>query len=248
MDMTLIEKFRQIRKLPDFLFFLPAKIIFLLRYVMRHEIVDPHKYIGAKKAPAVILIWHNRLLFFPVMFPRWEREHTAALISASRDGQYIADLCRQWHVESIRGSSSRKSAKVMGEAMDCLKRGKFVAMTPDGPRGPRYSMSRGPVRMASETGLKVYPLAILYSSYWELKGWDKFQIPKPWAKITLKVGEPVVIPPDLTEEEVDQWREVLRKKLNEISGVTPEMEKEAERDAIEYAARKAAKRNRKLEK
>ena len=71
--MTLIEKFRQIKKFPDFLFFLPAKIIFLLRYVMRHEIVDPHKYIGAKKAPAVILIWHNRLLFFPGSNPASSR-------------------------------------------------------------------------------------------------------------------------------------------------------------------------------
>ena len=52
------------------------------------------------------------------------------------------------------------------------------------------------------------------------------------------------IPPDLTEEEVEKWREDLRKKLNLISGVTPEMEKEAEKDAVEYAARKAAKRNK----
>ena len=132
----------------------------------------------------------------------------------------------------------------MGAAVESLKKGKYVAMTPDGPRGPRYSMSLGPVRMASETGVKLIPVAINYSSYWELKSWDKFQIPKPWAKITYVIGEALHIPGELTEEEVEQWREELRKKLNLISGVTPEMEKEAEKDAVEYAARKAAKRNK----
>ena len=242
--MSFIRKFREIKKLPDWIFYIPAKLIFLFRYLMRTEIIDPHGHLGSEGAPGVIIIWHNRLLFFPVMCPRWEREHTSALISASRDGQYIADLCKQWNVESIRGSSSRKSVQVMGEAVESLKNGRYVAMTPDGPRGPRYSMSRGPVRMASETCVKLIPVAINYSSYWELKSWDRFQIPKPWAKITYVLGEALHIPPDLTEEDVEKWREELRKKLNLISGVTPEMEKEAEKDAVEYAARKAAKRNK----
>ena len=177
--MSFIRKFREIKKLPDWIFYIPAKLIFLFRYLMRTEIIDPHGHLGSEGAPGVIIIWHNRLLFFPVMCPRWEREHTSALISASRDGQYIADLCRQWKVESIRGSSSRKSVQVMAAAVESLRKGKYVAMTPDGPRGPRYSISRGPVRMASETGVKLIPVAINYSSYWELKSWDKFQIPKP---------------------------------------------------------------------
>lgn len=243
--MSLKERFREIKKLPDWLFYIPAKLIFLLRFLMRHEVIDPEKFSGSRNAPAVAVIWHNRLLFFPVMCPRWERTHTVALISASRDGQYIADLCKQWDVDSIRGSSSRKSVHVMGEAVDHLKKGQFVAMTPDGPRGPRYSMSRGPIRMASETGVKIVPIAINYSSYWELKSWDKFQIPKPWAKISIVFGKTFSVPPDLTEEEVDKWREILRKKLNEISLVTPEMEKEAEKDDLEYKARKALKRNKK---
>ena len=242
--MSLIRNFREIKKLPDWIFYIPAKLIFLFRYLMRTEIIDPHGHLGAEGAPGVIIIWHNRLLFFPVMCPRWEREHTSALISASRDGQYIADLCKQWHVGSIRGSSSRTSVQVMGEAMESLRQGRYVAMTPDGPRGPRYSMSRGPVRMASEAGVKLIPVAVNYSSYWELKSWDKFQIPKPWAKITFILDEALEIPPDLTEEDVEKWRETLRKKLNDISGVTPEMEKEAVKDAEEYAARKAAKRNK----
>ena len=242
--MSLIPKFREIKKWPDWLFYIPAKIIMLLRHIMRNELIDPEGRFGSEAAPAVAVIWHNRLLFLAVMTPKWEREHTAALISASRDGQYIADMCKQWGLESIRGSSSRKNVQVMGEAVECLKRGKYVAITPDGPRGPRYSMSRGPVRLASETGVKIFPAAINYSSYWELKSWDKFRIPKPWAKITLHIGESFQIPPNLTDEEVDQWREILRKKLNEISQVTPEMEKEAEQDALEYAARKAAKRNK----
>ena len=105
-------------------------------------------------------------------------------------------------------------------------------------------MSRGPVRMASEMGVKVLPVSVNYSSYWELKSWDRFQIPKPWAKITIVYGKMIRIPPDLTDEEVDQWREILRKKLNETALVTPEMEKQAQEDDVEYRAKKAAQRRK----
>ena len=242
--MSLKQKFREIKKLPDFLFYIPAKLISFLRYVMRTEVIDPEGFVSSEDAPAVAICWHNRLLFFPVMCPLKKRKKTAALISASRDGQYIADLCKLWDLETIRGSSSRKSVQVMGEAVECLKKGMYVAMTPDGPRGPRYSMSRGPVRMACEMGVKVLPVSVNYSSYWELKSWDRFQIPKPWAKITIVYGKMIRIPPDLTDEEVDQWREILRKKLNETALVTPEMEKQAQEDDVEYRAKKAAQRRK----
>lgn len=242
--MAMLPKFREIKKWPDWMFYIPAKLISFLRFVMRHEVIDPEGFVSSQNTPAVAVCWHNRLLFFPVMCPLEKRKNTAALISASRDGQYIADLCRQWDLETIRGSSSRKSVQVMGEALECLKKGKYVAITPDGPRGPRYSMSRGPVRLASETGVQVLPVSVNYSSYWELKSWDRFQIPKPWAKITIVYGKMIRIPPDLTEEQTDQWREILRKKLNEIALVTPEMEKQAQEDDRKYRARKAAQRRK----
>ena len=215
---SLTYKFRQIKNFPDWVYWFPAKLLLLMRYIMRTEIIDEDNSIAGKNPPAITVTWHNRLLFFPAMFDRWEREHTVAVISASRDGEYIADLCRQFGIKSVRGSSSRKAVQVLlGATKAILKEKKYVSFTPDGPRGPKYTMSRGPIHLASETGVRILPIAVNYSSYWELKGWDRFQIPKPWAKITMHIGKAIFIPKNLTEEEMDTWRLKVQEQLNAIT-------------------------------
>ena len=217
----LIYRFRQIKKLPGWIFWLAAKILLGLRYVMRTEIIDDSRTLQTKDPPAIGILWHNRLLFFPTMIPRWEREHTMAVISASRDGEYIADLCHYLGVESVRGSTKRGAVKVQLGANRVVQSGKYVCYTPDGPRGPKYHMSPGPIRMASETGIRIVPMAVNYSSYWELKSWDNFQIPKPWAKLTLIIGNELRIPRDLTADEFEQWRKKAEEELNRVSLVEP---------------------------
>ena len=112
---------------------------------------------------------------------------------------------------------SKRGGVALHESLKCLNDKCNVSITPDGPRGPRYRMSRGPVIMASKTGVPVLPIAVNYSSYWEAKSWDKFQVPKPWAKVTLLLGDPINIPPDLSDEEMEEWRRLLEQKLNAIS-------------------------------
>ena len=198
-------RFRQIKKLPGWIFWLAAKIMFCMRHLMRTEIIDDCNTIQAKNPPAIGLLWHNRLLFFPTLFPRWEREHTMAVISASRDGEYIADLCHYFGVESVRGSTKSGAVKVQLGANRVVQEGKYILYTPDGPRGPKYHVSPGPIRLASENGIRIVPIAVNYSSYWELKSWDNFQIPKPWAKISLHLGTAFNVPPNLSKEELKWW-------------------------------------------
>ena len=215
--MSLKKKFRQIKKLPTWLFIPPVYFIKFMKFCMRTEIRDPNSCMNTETYPYITITWHNRLMFFPVMFPRFARKKTAALISASRDGQYIADVVTLFGIKSVRGSSSRRGAVALKASLDCLNDKCNLSMTPDGPRGPKYKMSKGPVIMASKTGFPVLPVSVNYSSYWELKSWDRFQIPKPWAKITLILGDPINIPPDLSDEETEEWRRVLEQKLNAIS-------------------------------
>ena len=215
--MSLKKKFRQIKKLPTWLFIPPVLLVRTMKLFMRTEIVDPHDYINPEKYPYISVTWHNRLLFFPVMCPKYARKKTAALISASRDGQYIADVVKLFGIKSVRGSTSRRASVALKGAIEFLNDKYNLSMTPDGPRGPRYKMSKGPVIMASKTGAPVLPVSVNYSSYWEAKSWDRFQIPKPWAKITLMVGDPVKIPADISDEEIEEWRQLLEDKLNEIS-------------------------------
>lgn len=220
--MNFKQAFRQIKKFPGWIYFIPSRFLMLCRYGMRHEIIDPNGLIekyrkGDARTTAVTVTWHNRLLLFPAMFPRKVCERTVAVISASRDGQYIADLCLQFGVRSVRGSSSRKAVSVLHNAIKTVEHGSLISFTPDGPRGPKYHMSNGPVHIASMLGVPIIPIAVNYSSYWELKSWDRFQIPKPWAKITLILGDEIHVPPNLNSEEMETWRLKVENALSSIT-------------------------------
>lgn len=188
------------------------KLLFL-----RCRVIDFHDCINIDKLPYITVTWHNRLLFYPLMFKKIFRLRTYAMISPSRDGQYITDLAKQFGVLSIRGSSRKRSAGVLNEAVAILNRFYNVSMTPDGPRGPKYKMSQGPVILASKTGYPILPISVNSSRYWQLRSWDNFQIPKPFCKLQLVAGESINIPRNLTETEIERWREYVEVKLNEIS-------------------------------
>ncbi len=219
--MTLKQRFRQIKKFPVWIYWLPAKIMLVLRYIMRYEIQDPEnivaKYMNSDSLVAVTVTWHNRLLFLPAVFPKKIRSRTVAVISASRDGQYIADLVSMFGVRSVRGSSSRNAVQVLHNAVKTLKGGRLISFTPDGPRGPKYHMRKGPVHLASTMGVPVIPIAINYSSYWSLKSWDAFQIPKPWAKITVTLGREIHVPADLDDAGMEKWCRIVEDRLNKIT-------------------------------
>lgn len=210
------KKFRAVKKLPTWIFWPVAMLLRVYKAFLRSRVIDPHGYIHWP-TPLVSVTWHNRLLFFPVMFPAATRKKTLAVVSPSRDGQYVTDLISHFKLKSLRGSSSKKGANALRGAVKAIKDGYHVSFTPDGPRGPRYSMSKGPIQLASMTGVGIVPIAVNASSYWELKSWDRFQIPKPWAKLELVMGELIEIPPDLDDDQLEHWREVVRQRLIEIS-------------------------------
>ncbi len=213
------KKFRNIRKLPTFLFILPVSLIKLSKMCMRTEVIDPNSCIDPEKFPFITVTWHNRLLFFPPMFKSHIRRKTVAMISSSRDGQYVSDVCRLFGIKSVRGSSSKKGFVAFTDALKYLNEKCNISITPDGPRGPRYKMSKGPIALASKTGYPILPVAINYSSYWEVRSWDRFQIPKPWAKVTLRLGDPIRIPADISEEDMEKWQKTVEDALNSISEI-----------------------------
>ena len=123
------QKFRDTKKLPDWIFFLLAGFLRFMRFCFyRVKVVDPDGLIGSSRG-VVGVTWHNRLLFFPAVFPKEVRKCTVAVVSASRDGQYIADLIKCFGLRSARGSSSRGGAQAQLEASRALKAGNHVSFT-----------------------------------------------------------------------------------------------------------------------
>lgn len=220
MTKSILKSYREVKKLPDFLFLILAWIMRMIKFcLMRCETIDLHDCVNMDKLPYITVTWHNRLLFYPLMFEKKYRIKTYAMISPSRDGQYIADLAKQFGVMSVRGSSRKRAAGVLNEALTLLRKGNTISMTPDGPRGPKYKLSMGPIILSSLTGYPILPISVNASKYWQLKSWDNFQIPKPFCKLQLVVGESIKIPPNLSDNKMEEWRKLVEEKLKEISDI-----------------------------
>lgn len=152
-------------------------------------------------------IWHNRLLIFPIVLRRFfPNRGGAALISASRDGDLLADAIKRFDFDVVRGSSSRLGASAIRQLSEVLASRQDVVITPDGPRGPAYELGPGIVYLAQKTGNAVLPMNLEYSSCWRFKSWDKFIVPRPFAKIRVKVAAPHRVSSTTTPEEFEAER------------------------------------------
>ena len=139
-------------------------------------------YIGA--------LWHNRLLIFPLVL-RWflPNRHGAALISASRDGDLLADAIHRFGYDVVRGSSSRLGASAILQLTEALAAGRDVVITPDGPRGPAYELGPGIIFLAQKSGAAVLPMNLEFSHCWRLGSWDRFIVPRPFSKVRVLIGQ-----------------------------------------------------------
>ncbi len=157
-----------------------------------YEIDDRVGVVGkAVKENYIGALWHNRLLIFPFVLRRFfSNRRGAALISASRDGDLLADAIKRFDFTVVRGSSSRLGASAILQLTDVLASGRDVVITPDGPRGPAYELGPGIILLAQKSGSAVLPVNMEYSSCWRLKSWDRFILPRPFAKIRVIIGQP----------------------------------------------------------
>jgi lysophospholipid acyltransferase (LPLAT)-like uncharacterized protein len=175
---------------------------------LRYEIDD---HLGAVGRPVnenyIGTLWHNRLLIFPFVLRRFfPNRRGAALISASRDGDLLADAIERFDFDVVRGSSSRLGASAILQLTDVLASGRDVVITPDGPRGPAYELGPGIIFLAQKSGAPVVPVNMEYSSCWRLKSWDRFILPRPFSKVCVIIGQAHHVRSTSTPEEFETER------------------------------------------
>lgn len=149
------------------------------------------------KHPVIWAFWHNRMLMVPVIY-NWfyKKRQGSVLTSASKDGAIIAGVMHRFGIGAVRGSSSRRGSTAIRELAAEVERGGDVAITPDGPRGPRYTLGPGIIFLAQLTGVPVVPIRIEYSRAVRLKSWDAFMIPLPFTRVDIVFDELFPIAPD----------------------------------------------------
>jgi lysophospholipid acyltransferase (LPLAT)-like uncharacterized protein len=136
----------------------------------------------------VVAFWHSKML------AGWyvSKEHAVALVSPSKDGEYLTSVLKKWSYTVVRGSSSKKGMEALEEAMAMISRGnsKRIVITPDGPRGPANVIKRGALIAAKELGIPLLFLHIKYRNSYKLtKSWDTFEIPLPFSAVDINAEE-----------------------------------------------------------
>ncbi len=177
---------------------------------------------GAPKERIIFSIWHNRLALSLMLYRRYVGRFAldrrmAAMVSASRDGGLLARVLKHFGVEPVRGSSSRRGPRALRELASWGERGYDLAITPDGPRGPRYLVQEGVISIAQLTGLPIVPVS--YHLNWKIrsKSWDRFQVPLPFARCSVRIGEVLRVPRDASEADRETFRQKLEQTMMVIT-------------------------------
>jgi lysophospholipid acyltransferase (LPLAT)-like uncharacterized protein len=168
------------------------------------------------RAPVIMAFWHNRTFLMAIFYEKYCWGHTTfTFISRSRDGQFMAEVARRFGVMAVRGSSSRHGVSATLTALQKARDEKVdITITPDGPRGPRYRVQPGILRLAQKTQRPIVAIDCQLEWKWELKSWDKFRIPIPFSRCHLRTAPPIHVPPDATDAEL----EAIGKQVAEALG------------------------------
>jgi lysophospholipid acyltransferase (LPLAT)-like uncharacterized protein len=176
--------------------------------IVGEEHIEPFIKDGSICTPCY---WHQQHVLCSDLMRRWIRRGFKAcfLISASVDGEVPARLARVWGAEVIRGSANQKGQSgtlALRDMQRMMKRGYSVVTTADGPQGPIYEFKAGAILTARIGNAPIIPMACAASSAWYLNRWDKFMIPKPFAKVVIAVGKPYVVPKDIRLDAIEDDR------------------------------------------
>lgn len=194
-----------------FLSYLGAILARALFLTLRVRIRDEAGFLTqSPDFPLIFTFWHNRILAITIAhqrcYPFHLRNGVSVLTSPSRDGEILAQLMARFRMGAIRGSSSRRGSRALRECAALLESGADLAVTPDGPKGPRYSLGPGLILLAQTTGARILPLHVRFSRAIEIKSWDGFRIPWPFSRLDVTIGAYEQIPPTPTPEAFEAER------------------------------------------
>jgi len=188
----------------------------LLAHTWRVNRINEEALRDAKtRGPIIYAIWHGQLL--PLLWTHRNR-HVSVIISEHSDGEIIARIASALGFRTVRGSTTRGAARALLGATRELESSFDLAVTVDGPRGPAGSVAPGTLVIAQRVGVSIIPTAAGAKRTWRLRSWDRFMIPKPFARVTVVYGAPIV-PSSTSAREAADETDGLRVALESATAV-----------------------------
>ncbi len=174
----------------------------------------------------IYALWHSRIIFLVAYYIRYRRKKTnfSTIVSHSRDGEYIARILESIGFLPVRGSSSMGGSKAFSQLLSLGKNGKYdLAVTPDGPRGPRELVKPGIIELGQKSGLPIIPVSYGSSLKKIFNSWDKFLLPFPFSRIVMVFGKPIKIKSDADDNGKKNLGAFLSDVLKDITRQADEM-------------------------
>jgi lysophospholipid acyltransferase (LPLAT)-like uncharacterized protein len=190
-------------------------LISALGHTLRWRVEGLHHYdaILASGRRPVMAFWHGRIL--PATF-YFRRRGIVVITSENFDGEWIARIIERFGFGTARGSTTRGGSAALRQMVRDMRAGRAAGFTVDGPRGPARIAQPGAVWLAKATGNPLLPFHLEASSCWSVRSWDRTQIPKPFSTVALVVGEPIPVPRDASEHDLEAMRDRLERTLRAL--------------------------------
>ncbi|MDO4627664.1 MAG: lysophospholipid acyltransferase family protein [Planctomycetia bacterium] len=164
--------------------------------------------------PYMYAFWHEYILL-PVSF--FGHCNVATITSKHHDAEIATLLSRHMGFRIFRGSTTRGGTEALRSLLAAGKEGAHLTMMPDGPKGPRRTMSLGTVYAASKLGFPIIPTGMGVSHAWRANSWDRFAIPKPFSRIRFVMKDAIFVPDRLSRKELEEYRGLAEEKLHEVT-------------------------------
>ncbi|MCW5940209.1 MAG: lysophospholipid acyltransferase family protein [Fimbriimonadaceae bacterium] len=155
--------------------------------------------------------WHGRTLVAALFF---RGQGLVTIISQSKDGEMQDRIFRWLGFRTIRGSTGRGGVTALRESIEALRQGAAMAFTPDGPRGPSGVVQQGIMIMAKKSGAALVPVGVSADRRWLAPTWDRYMVPKPFAKCLMVFGEPICLSPDADDASLEEARADFERQMH----------------------------------
>lgn len=162
----------------------------------------------------IAAFWHQRLLMMPFL-PR--KGKVGMMISQHRDGEFIARAVKLFGIDSVRGSTTKGGLSALRGMVRLFENGANLAITPDGPLGPKHIVQMGVIEIARLTSAPILPVTYNASRRKTFNSWDHFVLPLPFSRVAYIWGEPIFVPRHLSKEELEEKRLFVEGSLRRIT-------------------------------
>jgi lysophospholipid acyltransferase (LPLAT)-like uncharacterized protein len=160
----------------------------------------------------IYVFWHEYILF---PFAMRGNCNLAMLLSRHRDAEVLSYAARHMGFDFVRGSTNRGGVAALRQLLD-KSRQMHLAITPDGPRGPRRELAPGPVFLASKLGIPLVAMGIGYNRPWRVRSWDRFAVPRPCSRARCILSPELHVPPELDRDGLEHFRLTTEQLLNHL--------------------------------